>query len=84
VADFIQNDGSWDLQRLERYFLAIDVADIIKIKPSRRNDPDFIAWQPDKWGMFSVRSAYNLALEERMIQQGIGATSARPDGDRPV
>jgi hypothetical protein len=84
VSDFINTDGSWNMQRLERHFLPLDVEDIVKIRPSRRGDADFIAWQPDKRGMFTVKSAYNLAFQEHMESQGVGATSGRPGGDRPL
>ena len=55
----------------------------MKIKTSKRNEQDFIAWQPEKLGLFSVKSAYRLALTEKMRHQDRGATSARPDGERP-
>ena len=71
------------MQLLNQYFLSMDVAEIIKIRPSLRNEQDFLAWQPDKLGIFSVRSAYRLALQLQMNQQGVGATSSRPDGERP-
>jgi hypothetical protein len=60
------------------------VADILKIKPSRRNAEDFVAWQPEKGGIFSARSAYKMAFEEYLVAQGIGASSTRPAGERPV
>jgi hypothetical protein len=84
VADFLQADGSWNGQLLRRWFLPIDVDDILKIKPSRRNMEDFVAWQPNKRGVFSVNSAYKLGLNEQLVAQGIGATSNRPGGERPV
>jgi hypothetical protein len=34
--------------------------------------------------MFTVKSAYNLAFQEHMESQGVGATSGRPGGDRPL
>jgi hypothetical protein len=34
--------------------------------------------------MFTVKSAYNLAFQEQMASQGVGATSGRPGGDRPL
>jgi hypothetical protein len=83
VSDFLHPDGTWNVPRLQLYFLPEDVSLILKIKPSRRNDEDFLAWEPDKRGSFSVRSAYRVALENQMLQQGLEATSTRPDGRRP-
>jgi hypothetical protein len=83
VSDFLHPDGTWNVPRLQLYFLPEDVSLILKIKPSRRNDEDFLAWEPEKRGSFSVRSAYRVALENQMLQQGLEATSTRPDGRRP-
>jgi hypothetical protein len=83
VADLLLPDGSWNLQRLEQYFSDENVKEIMQIKPSRRNENDFISWFPEKTGMFTVRSAYRLALHRDMMQQDCGATSSRQDGVRP-
>lgn len=83
VADFLTAECTWNAQLVQQHFWPVDVADILKIKPSWRLE-DFIAWQPDKHGQFSVRSAYSLGLGEFLEEQGVGATSARPDGTRPA
>ncbi|KAM0912194.1 hypothetical protein ACQ4PT_012903 [Festuca glaucescens] len=73
-------DGSWNEQLLHRWFLPIDVQEILKIRTSNRNEGDFIAWHHEKLGMFTVRSAYRLALEEQLRAAGRQATSAQPLG----
>jgi hypothetical protein len=83
VVDFLLPDGSWNQQRLQLYFTADDIEEIIKIKTSRRNKEDFVAWFPEKNGMFTVRSAYRLMLHREMMRQDRGATSSRPDGVNP-
>jgi hypothetical protein len=65
------------------YFMQEDVDEIIKIRPSRRNENDFIAWHPEKQGLFTVRSAYRMTLHASMQRQDRGATSMRPDEARP-
>lgn len=65
------------------HFMSVHVELTEKIRPSRWNTLDFIAWYPDKRGDFTVRSAYRLALESELRIQAIGATSNRPDGQRP-
>jgi hypothetical protein len=50
---------------------------------STRHEEDFPAWFPHKRGMFTVKSAYRLALNRVMMQQDRGATSVRPDGEQP-
>jgi hypothetical protein len=64
VSDFLAPDGTWNEQLLNRWFHQIDVDAIMQIRPSRRNAEDFIAWQPDKHGVFSVSSAYKLGRNE--------------------
>jgi hypothetical protein len=83
VSDFISPDGTWNEQRLHQYFEDEDIVEIMKIKPSRRNEEDFVAWFPEKNGMFTVRSAYRLALHKQMRCTERGATSSRPDGFDP-
>jgi hypothetical protein len=83
VADFLLPNGSWNEERLQQYFIPEDVAAITKIQTSRRNENDFIAWYPEKRGIFTVKSAYRLALNRSMQTQDKGATSSRPDGARP-
>jgi len=40
---------------------------ISRIRLSTRRSEDFVAWHPEKTGMFSVRSAYNLSGLERKL-----------------
>jgi hypothetical protein len=37
----------------------------LKICLPRTEEEDFISWTPEKHGMFTVKSAYNLALDLR-------------------
>jgi hypothetical protein len=80
VSEILNPDGSWNLQLLEQYFLPIDIEAILKIRTSRRNDADFLAWQPDSRGTFSVKSAYATGMEHQDRSSDIEATSNRPDG----
>jgi hypothetical protein len=49
----------------------------------KRNEKDFIAWYPDKRGIFTVKSAYQLGLHSAEWFHDRGATSTRPDGIKP-
>jgi hypothetical protein len=66
VSDFLLHNGEWNMIRLHQYFALEDVSEILKIKPSKRNEVDFVAWFPEKSGTFSVKSAYRLALTMSM------------------
>jgi hypothetical protein len=75
VADFLAPVGIWNEQLLNRWFYQIDVEAIMHIRPSRRDTEDFIAWQPDKHGVFFVSSAYKLSRAEQMRMQELGRTN---------
>lgn len=62
VPDLLNDNGEWDLERIQQHFNQIDTDIILKIRPSRSQEADFVAWHPDKHGIFSVRSAYHLAV----------------------
>ncbi|KAI5351664.1 hypothetical protein L3X38_004555 [Prunus dulcis] len=64
VSELICNEGSpqWDLQKLNDLFLPVDVVDIVRIPLSFRAPPDRIVWNYDKHGLFTVKSAYRVAL----------------------
>lgn len=83
VGDFLLPDGEWNVPRLEEFFLPIDLSEILKIKTSTRGEADFLAWHPEKRGMFTVKSAYRLGLDEHLRMENSGSSSARPDGERP-
>lgn len=81
VSDLLNNNGSWNLGLLTRHFVPADVDEILKIRASPRGEDDVIAWGPGKFGMFSVKSAYELAFDE--IHRGsITASSSAPSGGR--
>ena len=65
-------------------FLPIDARAILSIRTSPRREPDFLAWQPEKNGIFSVKSAYKLGLSLTEHARNVPATSTRPNGDREI
>jgi beta-lactamase class D len=69
-------DGTWDEQVVKRIFWPMDAELILTIRLSARAEEDFLAWHPDKWGVFSVRSAYKLALQLAAIDNGSGSSEA--------
>lgn len=53
----------------------------MKIRTSPRQDQDFLAWQPEKNGRFTVKSAYRLATLPHDTQFAGGASSLNSNGD---
>jgi hypothetical protein len=60
-----------------------DVQVIAKIRPSPRLLDDVLAWEPMKNGIFTVKSAYWLAIDEHQ-RPFMGATSRASDGHRAI
>lgn len=66
VGDFIdQSSWCWNLQRLNFFFLPMDVTITRNIPLSTRRQEDFWAWQMDRRGMFTVRSEYKMLVDTR-------------------
>jgi hypothetical protein len=83
VSDFLRPDGTWNEERVQYFFDPEDAAEILRIQTSRRHENDFVAWYPEKRGIFTVSSAYMLAFDMANCDQNWGASSGRPDGVRP-
>ncbi|KAM0876387.1 hypothetical protein ACQ4PT_036201 [Festuca glaucescens] len=84
VSDFLVENSAWNHARLMEFFLPVDVEAILKIRASPTGQQDFLAWQPEKSGIFTVRSAYHLAVSGHVEAVAGRAASSRPDGQRPV
>ncbi|XP_073351694.1 uncharacterized protein [Aegilops tauschii subsp. strangulata] len=83
VSDLLGANGAWKVDVLRQYFLPIDVDTITSIKTSPRASDDVLAWAPEKSGVFSVRSAYRFAMDER--EHPLASASSRaPDGRRAI
>jgi ribonuclease HI len=80
VSELLDTSGQWRTELVRRTFNPIDAEVILSIKPAFRFD-DVLAWQPEKTGIFSVRSAYRLAFTQMPIQCNFAASSSRPEGD---
>jgi hypothetical protein len=78
-----QGSGSWHEAVVHRYFYPWDVDEILKMKLPSVDMSDSVAWHYEKFGLFSVKSAYRLAL---MIDHDLGSSgsSTAPDGGRMV
>jgi hypothetical protein len=54
----------WDEQILQTCFYNHDIDEIKKIRLSDRLEDDVVAWHFEKSGVFSVRSAYRISLQQ--------------------
>jgi hypothetical protein len=51
----------WRIDLLNQYFMPMDIAEILKIKPSPRLLHDQLAWAPEKHGLFT-QSVVHMAF----------------------
>jgi hypothetical protein len=63
VSDLLLDNGEWNQVLLQKHLSIMDIEEIMKIKVSSREHDNFLAWAPDRHGIFSVKSAYRLAWE---------------------
>jgi hypothetical protein len=80
VHQLIDDIGSWDETAVCRYFYPCDASEIFKIKLPSPGAADFVAWHFEKTDMFSVRSAYKLAVRNSYGVGDIGTSSNSKQG----
>jgi hypothetical protein len=83
VSELLDQYGSWRTDLLYHYFAPADVSEILKISPSARLNTDLLSWSPEKRGLFTVRSAYGLAMDE-LWRSSTTSSSSAPDGRRII
>jgi len=67
VSDLLSVDGkNWDVEALENDLLHMD-AQAVKRIPLGRGQDDFWAWSGERHGLYSVRSAYRLLVEQETL-----------------
>jgi hypothetical protein len=67
VADLInQHDHTWKEEIVRKIFMPHDAEEVLKIRLPAFNTEDFISWPSESNGIFSVRSAYRLALDDKI------------------
>lgn len=74
----------WEEALIRKYCYPHDAAAILQIKLPNRQTDDFLAWHPEATGVFSVRSAYRLGLQAKILNMGSGQCSSEPAGDRSI
>lgn len=68
-------DGDWDEDLIKQTFNEKDAEEILQIPISEGNE-DWLAWHFDKRGLFSVKSAYRVAIETDARKSIHGIASA--------
>jgi ribonuclease HI len=77
-----EGSREWYEQRLRSCLHVHDVAKVLKIRPMRNRHEDIIAWFYETSGIFTVKSAYRLAINEDRANRAGSSTSNHLD--RPL
>ena len=85
VSDLIDpSTKQWKEEIVRSMFPSYDAEEILRIRLPQTNEEDYVAWHYERNGIFSVRSAYRLALLQNSSNFCSGQQSCRPDGDRSI
>jgi len=79
VSDLLDPDGRWDGAKIRQSFIPVDAEAILHIPP-RPQVTDFWAWEPEKHGFYSVKSAYKM-LDRRRIREEVVNTASVSEHD---
>ena len=79
---FLIGSRSWDENLIRHLFYIHDAEEILKLRILRVGEGDIIAWHHEKSGLFSVKSAYRLALNLKEPRSVSGNSSDAINGDR--
>jgi hypothetical protein len=79
VHHLIDDNGDWEETAVHRFFYPCDAAEIFSIKLPEQRTADFVAWHYEKTGIFSMRSAYRLAVQN---QYRVGAPGSSASSDQ--
>lgn len=74
----------WDTNLIYQLFYPFDADAICKIKIPAADVDDCLAWQVEKNGLFSVKSAYRLAYNLKNNSQLESSTSTNDHDDRKI
>jgi hypothetical protein len=74
----------WDVQLLKSVLCPHDVQEVLKVRLSKRALNDHVAWFYEKCRIFTVKSAYHLAVSLDSFEGDQVGCSARTHGSRPV
>ena len=74
--------GSWNLENVQAFFDASAAEKIMQIPILRHAEEDFVRWPFTRLGVFTVRSAYNLARSTKFFKShAVNSNSAASEKD---
>jgi hypothetical protein len=80
------NRREWDEDVIKSCLYPIDAEEVLEIRLTERerDEDDYSAWHYERSGMFSVRSAYKIALEADQAEMRQVGSTTRADRSRSL
>jgi ribonuclease HI len=78
VSDLLTPSGRWNAELIKQLFFDVDAQAILSM-PVRGMGNDSWAWELERHGMYSVRSAYHCLFKEQWQQQDTAQASSSGD-----
>ncbi|KAL5790482.1 hypothetical protein ACOSQ2_005370 [Xanthoceras sorbifolium] len=75
VSQLKLESGKWNVPLIEQHFLPEDVTSIFSLPTSSSCSHNSLLWHYDKWGVFYVKSGYQVALSSSNLPSGSGSGS---------
>lgn len=69
VKSLLDDNNAWREDIIHQPFIPQDAKDILNMPLGNKNSIDKISWHPNNKGIFSVKSAYDLAMESNSRQE---------------
>jgi hypothetical protein len=84
VSDLVDpSTKTWKEELVREIFYPPDAETVLQLKIPSVDGEDILAWHPERSGLFTVRSAYRLALERKM-KDNTSSMSDKLAGDRDL
>lgn len=74
VSELLTQSGAWNEELIKQVFISIDVQAIL-CTPIRGAGSDTWAWEQERHGMYTVKSAYRILYDEQERQRATGEAS---------
>lgn len=78
MADLMTPSGAWNVELIKQSFAAVDAHAILST-PAKGTGPDGWAWEPERHGLYKVRSAYRRLFDDHCQQREMDQASVSGD-----
>lgn len=79
---FLPGTRQWDEELVREVFNVCDATEILKLRPGPRMEEDVVAWNFEKYGLYSFRAAYRLLKAAQSQEEASKLSEAGSSSDR--